>query len=162
MDSTVPHRRTISHLSRERSSVTKMPTTPAMPRSVADAFSRYPASIRERLLDLRSMILAVAAGDPAVGPLTETLKWGEPAYLTEQTRSGSTIRLGWKPAAPRSFAIYFNCRTTLVESFRARFSGQLAFEGNRAIVFQQSGRLPRAIVEICVREALTYHRRSGR
>jgi hypothetical protein len=31
---------------------------------------------------------------PGVGALHETLKWGQPAYLTPETRSGTTLRLG--------------------------------------------------------------------
>lgn len=43
---------------------------------------------------MRRLIVATAAETSGVGPLTEMLKWGEPAYLTEATVSGSTIRLG--------------------------------------------------------------------
>ena len=48
---------------------------------------------------LRSLLVEVAE-DLCVGPLTETLKWGEPAYLTEVTKAGTTVRIAWKPATP--------------------------------------------------------------
>ena len=59
--------------------------------------------------------------------MAETLKWGEPAYLTEVTRSGSTIRLGWNRDATDDCAVLFNCRTTLVETFRERFPGAFRY-----------------------------------
>jgi hypothetical protein len=62
---------------------------------VAAAFSIFPAGVRARLLEVRELIFETAADIKGVGPLTETLKWGEPAYLTQATGSGSTIRLGW-------------------------------------------------------------------
>ena len=65
------------------------------------------------------MIFA-AAQDAGAGPLTETLKWGEPAYLTEASGSGSTIRLGQVRDDPGHAAVFVNCRTALADTFRAR------------------------------------------
>ena len=65
-----------------------------MPADVAAAFSAFPERIRARLLEARDLIFEIAAGIEGVGPLTETLKWGEPAYLTEATGSGSTHSTG--------------------------------------------------------------------
>src|SRR3990167_3950069 len=62
------------------------------------AWNAFPAPARACLENLRPLIHVTAAKPPAAGPLTETLKWGEPAFLTEATKSGTTIRLAWKPA----------------------------------------------------------------
>ncbi len=67
------------------------------------------------------MIFDVAASTEGVGAIEETLKWGEPAYLTTASKSGSTIRMDWKGKKPNQFAMYFNCKTTLVETFRTMF-----------------------------------------
>jgi hypothetical protein len=67
---------------------------------------------------------------------------GEPAYLTEASGSGTTIRIGWKADAPTRYAMYFHCRTRLVDRFRDMFSDEFRFEGNRAIVFEQSDTVP--------------------
>jgi hypothetical protein len=123
---------------------------------VEHAFRSYPGSVRAELYRLRELILQTAASADGVGPLTETLKWGEPAYLTEQSRSGSTIRIGWKPSAPAEYAMYFNCNTNLVDTFRTLFP-DLAFAGNRALVFQLGDELPADAVARCVELALTYH-----
>jgi hypothetical protein len=128
----------------------------AITRSVEQAIADYPDHIRPNIQRLRDLILETAAGLEAVGPITETLKWGEPAYLTEKSKSGSTIRLGWKRSAPSQYAMYFNCRTTLVDTFRTRFP-ELRFEGNRALVFETDEPLPEPAVSSCIELALTYH-----
>jgi hypothetical protein len=128
-----------------------------MNEAVSAVFAGFPEAARSRLLQVRELIFEAAA-QAGVGPLTETLKWGEPAYLTEATKAGSTIRLGWKKGSPGKIAIYLNCNTTLVESFRAALGDELAFEGNRAVLLDVGTPLPTVAVKLCVASALTYHR----
>lgn len=123
---------------------------------VEDVFLRYPAHIRAKLYVLRDLILQTASSVDGVGPVTETLKWGEPAYLTERSKSGSAIRMGWKSTASNQYAMYFNCRTNLVDTFRTLFP-ELTFAGNRALVFDESDDLPVEAVSKCIELALTYH-----
>ena len=54
-------------------------------------FATYPADAREKLTTLRALILDVAAQTEDVGTVEDSLKWGEPAYLTTASKSGSTI-----------------------------------------------------------------------
>ncbi|QRY70415.1 DUF1801 domain-containing protein (plasmid) [Ensifer sp. PDNC004] len=131
---------------------------PPVPRPVAEALSRYPEPVRARLLEIREIVFSVAAETQDIGALTETLKWGEPAYLTEARKSGSTIRLGTTKSAPDKCAVLFNCKTTLVETFRAHFADDFAFEGNRALIVPATGALSREPLMLCLRAALTYHR----
>jgi len=67
---------------------------PKMPQNVTDVFARLPAPVKARLLAIRGLIFQLSDGMDSVGPLTETLRWGEPAYLTQTSKSGTTIRLG--------------------------------------------------------------------
>jgi hypothetical protein len=135
---------------------------PPLPSAVAVAFDAFPTPARERLAELRALIFETAATTPGVGPLTETLKWGEPAYLTEASRSGSTIRLGVTRSDPPRCAVHLNCKTTLVEEYRAAFSDVLDFEGNRAVLLDPAKALPRKALAQAVAMALTYHRRKRR
>jgi hypothetical protein len=130
---------------------------PAMPPEVSAVFGVYPPAIRARLLAVRRLIFGTAAATDGVGPLTEALRWGEPAYLTTATGSGSTVRLGWPRATPERGAVYFHCRTTLVATFRTLFADELAFEGNRAILLGTSDPLPEGPLAACLAIALTYH-----
>ena len=82
---------------------------------VTEAFESYPKQMRQKLMFLRQVLLDTAAKTEGVHPLEETLKWGEPSYLT---KSGSTIRMAWKAPRPDQYAMYFNCQTTLVETFK--------------------------------------------
>lgn len=109
------------------------------------------------MLDIRLLIFETALQTPGVGPLTETLKWGEPAYLTTASKSGSTLRLGWTPKAPDQVAIYLNCKTTLVDTFRNLVPDDLVYAGNRAILLAVSQPLPTEALTVCLRLALTYH-----
>jgi hypothetical protein len=127
---------------------------------VAATFARYPPAVRAKLLALRRLILATAERIDGVGAVVETLKWGEPAYRPSSTRMGSTVRIGWKPAKPAQYAMYFHCKTTLVETFRTLFPDAFRFEGNRAIVFDIDADLPGDAVRVCIEAALTYRANS--
>lgn len=133
--------------------------TPFANAEVAKVFEGYPAPARKKLLALRELIFRTAAATPGVGELEETLKWGEPAYLTSQSKSGSTVRIAWKKARPDEYAMYFNCQTTLVDTFRTLFPNALVFEGNRAILLKTTESIPTDSVAFCVTAALTYHRK---
>ena len=126
---------------------------------VAQVFASYPQPLQRKLLALQRLVLDTAAATPGVGEIEETLKWGEPAYLTPASKSGSTIRLGPVKANPSQYALYFNCKTTLVDTFRTLFPQELRYEGNRAIVLDSDQALPRDALAFCIQAALTYHRR---
>jgi hypothetical protein len=61
--------------------------------AVEAAFDAYPKPLKPKLLALRRLILDTARTTSGVGALEETLKWGQPSYLTPETKSGSTIRI---------------------------------------------------------------------
>ncbi len=130
--------------------------------AVAARFASYPPAAQKKLLALRELIFRTAKRTRGVGPLQETLKWGEPAYVTAQTRSGSTVRIDWKEKTPDQYALYFHCRTGLVESFRARFPQNFIFEGNRALILGLGDRLPTRALAACIEASLTYHLRKKR
>jgi hypothetical protein len=131
-------------------------TAPPLPREVSRAFDAFPASIGKRLLQVRALIFATAAAHDEVGRLTETLKWGEPAYLTEETGSGSTIRLGRVKDSEHA-AILFNCKTTLIDTFRERFPDRFEYRQTRALLLNVAGTLPKQPLSVCLSLALTYH-----
>lgn len=86
--------------------------------AVAEVFYNYPERMRTKLLFLRQLIFDTASMTESIGPLEETLKWGEPSYLTTQTKSGSTIRIHHRESRADEYGIYFNCKTTLIEQFK--------------------------------------------
>ncbi len=129
----------------------RMANSDDMPSDVAAVYDRMHTAQRIHLMEVRTLILALAK-EKGVGAMTETLKWGEPAYLTA-SKVGTTIRLGLSNG--RS-AVFFNCQTTLVDGFRADFPEAFDFVGNRALVLRED--CDAAALAACLSRALTYHR----
>ena len=128
------------------------------PDPAVDAvFNAYPKPLRTRLLRLRRLIFKTAKATEGVGALQETLKWGQPSYLTPETKSGSTIRIDRVKSAANQYAIYFHCQTDLVATFRELYPTEFCYGGNRCIVFDAAEELPEAPLRHCVALALTYH-----
>lgn len=123
---------------------------------VAEVFNSYPEHIRTKLLVLRQLILDTAKASKDVVSVEETLKWAEPSYLA---KSGSTIRIDWKPSNPDQYAMYFHCKTRLVDTFKELYRDKFQFEGNRAIVFNISDKIPANELSYCILLSLTYHQR---
>lgn len=128
---------------------------------VARVFDEYPDKLRSRLLSLRKLILETAAETEGVGPLEETLKWGQPSYLTPATKSGTTIRIDQiksKGDEPRKYGMFVHCQTTLVSTYRELYSGVLSFDGNRGVTLNVDEDPPEDVLRHCIELALTYHR----
>ena len=125
--------------------------------AVGAVFAAYPVPLRTRLLALRRLILETARTTAGVGALQEALKWGQPSYLTTETRSGSTIRIDRVKSATDQYAIYFHCQTNLVETFRELYPRELNCVGNRCIVLNVADEVPEPALRHCVALALTYH-----
>ena len=124
---------------------------------VKAAFDAYPPKLRAPLLKLREIILETAAETPGVGKLTETLKWGEPAYLPIKRRTGTTIRINALKGTTDRYAMFVNCQTTLVANFREMYPKTFTFEGNRALILNADVKLPDQALRHCIALALTYH-----
>ena len=120
---------------------------------VETVFSQYPDSVREKMLNLRRLVLE-AREEIGLPSLEETLKWGEPSYLAKK---GSTIRMDWKAKNPDQYAMYFKCTSKLVASFRLAYDEIFDYEGTRAIVFKLGEEIPEVDLKSCIKVALTYH-----
>ncbi|WP_220377076.1 DUF1801 domain-containing protein [Cohnella phaseoli] len=121
---------------------------------VAAVFEQYPVKFQKKLLFLRQLILDTASQTDGVDSVEETLKWGEPSYIT---KTGSTIRIAWKKSNPSQYALYFNCKTILVETFREVYRDKFTFEGNRAIIFNEDDDIFVDELKQCISSSLTYH-----
>jgi len=122
---------------------------------VTKVFQNYPGFVLDKMWAIRELIIETANESNEIEYLEETLKWSEPSYLT---KSGSTIRIDWKPKTPDQYAIYFKCTSRLVETFRSLFKETFHFEGNRAIVFQMEDKIPQQELKSCIKAALKYHK----
>lgn len=122
---------------------------------VRDKFESYPGFVRDKMYYLRTLVIQTAKDMDALKELEETLKWGEPSYIT---KNGSTIRMDWKDSRPDEYAMYFHCQTKLVDTFRELYGGKFKFEGNRAIIFNRDEKLAEKELKHCISMALNYHK----
>ena len=122
--------------------------------AVINVFENYPATIRPRMHELRELVLETARNHAEIESLEETLKWGEPSYLTKK---GSTLRMDWKAKKPDQYALYFKCTSKLVPTFKSIFGDLFTYEGNRAIVFTLEAKIPVPELKQCIAATLQYH-----
>ncbi len=124
---------------------------------VPSKLQSYPEPIQEKMERLRALIHETAAAIP-LDQLEETLKWGEPSFLS---KNGSTLRMDWKAKKPDQYALYFKCTSRLVETFKEVFGSTFNYEGKRAIVFSLEQELPIEELKQCITTTLLYHKVKG-
>jgi hypothetical protein len=129
---------------------------------VEGVYRAYSDRLREKLMRLRHLIFETAAELEDVGPLEETLKWGQPSYLTKQSKSGTTIRVDQIKSKPRQYCMMVHCQTSLVATYREFYSEVLRFDGKRCIEFDVEMDPPEDALRHCIELALTYHRNKRR
>jgi hypothetical protein len=118
----------------------------------------WPAPARDQFNDMRALILK-AAQDADVGPLDESLKWGQPAWRPRRARQGSTLRLNWQDSAPQSLTLYVDCKTTISDTMRDIYPTEFEYETNRALRVPIGAPLPIQAIDHLARLTFTYHRK---
>jgi len=122
--------------------------------AVKDKFDSYPESARSQLLTIRAVLFGLI-GEECVDDIIETLKWGEPSYVSQY---GSTVRLGWSPKFPDHISVFFNCNTVLIETFREIYKDTFQFVGKREIRLLLTDEVPMAALQSCLLMSLRYHK----
>ena len=133
----------------------KVPANDRASAAVDAVFKAYPQPARSKLLALRRLIIDTARSTEGVGRIEEALKWGQPSYLTPETKSGSTVRIDHVDG--KQVAIYFHCQTDLVATFRELYPDKWSYGGNRCILLNADHKIDEAALRHCVALALTYH-----
>ena len=121
---------------------------------VTEIFDNYPDFVRDKMQYLRKLVIETAEETEGINVLEETLKWGEPSFVT---KNGSTLRMDWKEKTPDQYAMYFQCTSRLVNTFRLVFDHKFQYEGKRAIVFQLNKKIPELELKECIKASLRYH-----
>ncbi|WP_248722775.1 DUF1801 domain-containing protein [Seonamhaeicola sp. ML3] len=122
---------------------------------VEHIFENYPNSVKTQMLFLRDLILETANEMEEITQLEETLKWGEPSYIAKH---GSTLRIHWSSKSPNQYAMYFQCTSRLVTTFRLVFRDTFSFDGKRAIVFKLGDSINEEALKQCIKATLNYHK----
>ena len=134
-------------------------TIPEMSERVTTAMSGWPGPAQTKFSDLRQIAFQTAARFPETGGLTETLKWGEPSYAPAKPRTGTAVRIAWKPKAPNAISLFVNCQTSLIETWRDQIPA-LTYVGNREIRLSLDEPVPGEITS-CMRDAFLDHRQKA-
>lgn len=118
-------------------------------------FNNYPDIVQDKMKFLRKLVIETAEDIQEITNLEETLKWGEPSFLT---KTGSTLRIDWKDKTPNQYQMYFKCTSRLVETFKLVFGDLFEYEKNRAIIFQLDQEIPITELKKCIKATLMYHK----
>ncbi|EZH73784.1 hypothetical protein ATO12_17780 [Aquimarina atlantica] len=121
---------------------------------VKEVFENYPNTIRPKMQFLKKLVIETAEETEGIDEMEITLKWGEPSFVT---KNGSTLRIDWKEKTPNQYAMYFQCTSRLVDTFRLIFDHKFRYEGKRAIVFQLHEKIPILELKKCIKASLRYH-----
>jgi len=122
---------------------------------VKNLFDSYPKEIRTKLLFLRQLIFDTAK-EIKIGIIDESLKWGEPSYVPAKSKTGSPIRINRIKDFDK-YAIYFNCQSNLVPTFKQIYPKIFSYGGNRSIIFDLNDRIPVKELSHCISLAFTYY-----
>lgn len=125
-------------------------------KNIAELFSDYSGDVAKGLLHLRTMIYEEAQANPNIDALEESLKWGQPSYVSKN-RAGTPIRLGVEKKSPGTFGLYVNCSTNLIETVKHIYGDKFTYDGNRGILFHQKDALPEDALRHIINLALAYH-----
>lgn len=126
-----------------------------MPEEISQAMARYQPSSRAVLEVVRDLVFEAADEHPQIGPVSETLKWGEPSYLTPVTKAGSTLRLS-QTRKDEKPALFVNCKTDLIAQFRTLYPDTFMYDGVRALIVDGPPEMVREELKHCIALTLTY------
>lgn len=129
-------------------------------KAVEQSFLNFKPSVKPGLLRLRDLIFEVANNHEQVGQLEETLKWGQPSYLTVKPKSGTTIRLDKIDADQATYGFFVHCQTSLIETYQDLFGELLSYNGKRGVILVAGQEPEDDILRHCFSLALTYHLKS--
>lgn len=127
-------------------------------KDITDIFEGFSSNIRRNLLRIRDIIYEEALSNSCVDELEESLKWGQPSYVSKN-KAGTPIRLGLEKKSPGTFGLYVNCSTNLIETVRHMYGDKLTYDGNRGVLLVENDPLPEEELRHIINLALTYHRR---
>lgn len=130
-----------------------------LPATVKTCITQWSEHAQLAFHEVRQVVMTVAARTP-IGDLTETLKWGHPAWLPRTPGIGSTLRCNWSAKTPDRLSLYVHCQTTLVDTLRELYPDTFTYEGNRALHMTLDAPLPYDAVDHCAVLTLTYHRKT--
>ena len=125
----------------------------AFPNAFDETVATWPTAAQHRFSEIRTIILRASQE----WPMTESLKWGQPAWRPSKTSQGSTLRVSWSDKNPDNIGIFVHCQTTLAATMRDLYPDSFSYEGNRALHLPLTGEVPEQALDHLARLTFTYH-----
>ncbi len=115
------------------------------------AFAAFPTIARDGLLEIRHLNFAVAEAEN-VGAFEESLKCGQPAYLTSERKLPTPpLRLGVPKIG--GYALFVHCQWPLIADARTVFDDAFTYEGNRAVLFDVHAQITKTPLPLLIAQA---------
>ena len=92
-----------------------------------------------------------------IGPLDESLKWGQPAWRPRAPRTGSTLRMGWMAGRPRQLLFFVDCKTDLAARMSDIYPDLGENDGRRQIALPLDASLPEQPIAHLAQMTFCYH-----
>lgn len=121
---------------------------------ILNTIALWPPHAQQLLLNARTVLFDVAAASPAT-QLSETLKWGEPAWRPH--KGGTTIRMSWK-ADQDALGLFVDCKTDLCARMQSDFPDAFRYAAPRALYLDANAALPHDALRHLAEMAFRYKR----
>lgn len=126
------------------------------PAPLLSALTTWSDPARDALWACRGLFHDVAS-QAKVGPLDESLKWGQPAWRPRAPRTGSTLRMGWSAGRAQHLLLFVDCKTDLAARMRDLYPDLPDNDGRRQIALDLDRPLPEQAVSHLAQMTFCYH-----
>ncbi|QFT59564.1 hypothetical protein FIU94_12085 [Sulfitobacter sp. THAF37] len=126
------------------------------PAPFLSAVQSWPLPARDALWACRAVFHATAE-QTGIGPLEESLKWGQPAWRPRAPRTGSTLRMGWTPDDPDRISLFVDCKTDLAARMAEIYPDIGANDNRRQIRLDLTRPLPDQAIAHLSQMTFCYH-----
>ncbi len=124
--------------------------------AVLETVTHWPEAAQATFWHVRTLCHS-AADDADIGPLGESLKWGQPAWRPTRPRTGSTLRASWAPGVADRLMLYVDCKTDLAQRAQTLYPDAFDNDGRRALGVSLSAPLPEDAIAHLAQMTFTYH-----
>ncbi|MFK7835058.1 MAG: hypothetical protein AB8B60_02450 [Sulfitobacter sp.] len=128
------------------------------PKPLLNAIALWSEPAQAALWTCRTLFHEIAEEND-LGPLDETLKWGQPSWRPTRPRTGSTLRMGWSAAHPDRLSFFVDCKTDLASRMRDMYPDLPQNDGRRQLGIDLGKDLPLQAVSHMAQMTLAYHLR---
>lgn len=118
-----------------------------------ETLQSFPDEVQGKMEVLRELVHEIAQEEELVTELEETLRWGEPTFISNV---GTSLRMGWSDKRPDQYGLFVQCSSLVIPTIRAVHADALRYDKNRGVLFQNEEDLPLDLLRPMIHAALVY------